>query len=48
MPVKEAVAIRILSTTAGVVTVCVLRKSLPLQYVPRHPRDGEGACTVYI
>jgi hypothetical protein len=30
MPVKEVAAIRIFSTTARVVTFCVLRKSLPL------------------
>jgi hypothetical protein len=46
MPVRETATIRIISTTAGVVTFCVLRKvlSLPTSHV-RH--DDEDACTVY-
>ena len=47
MPVRETAAIRIISTTAGVVTFCILRKmlSLPASCVIR---DDEDACTVYI
>ena len=47
MPVRATAAIRIISTTAGVVTFCVLRKvlSLPTSHVRR---DDADACTVYI
>jgi hypothetical protein len=46
MPVRETAAIRIISTTAGVVTFWVLRKmlSLPTSHVRR---DDEDAGTVY-
>jgi hypothetical protein len=47
MPVKEAGAIRILSATAGVVTFCVLRKSLSL-CISRVRHNDEDVCTVYI
>jgi hypothetical protein len=47
MPVKEAAAIRIFSTTARVVTFCVLHKSLSLR-IPRVRRNDEDVCTVYI
>ena len=47
MSVRETAAIRILSTTAGVVTFWVLRKmlSLPASYVVR---DDTDAYTVYM
>jgi len=46
MPVSEIAAIRIISTTAGAVTFCILRKmlSLPTSHVRR---DDEDADTVY-
>jgi len=47
MPVRETAAIRIISTTAGVVTFWVLRKMLSLP-ASRVIRDDEDACTVYI
>ena len=47
MPVKETAAIRIISTTAGVVTFCILRKmwSLPASRVIH---DDKDAGIVYI
>src|SRR5215510_13429465 len=47
MPVRETAAIRIISTTAGVVTFWVLRKmlSLPASHIVR---DDADAYTVYI
>ena len=47
MPVRETAAIRIISTTAGVVTFWVLRKMLSLP-ASRVIRKDEDACTVYI
>ena len=47
MPVKEAAAIRIISTTAGVVTFWVLRKRVSLR-MSRVRRNDEDVCTVYI
>jgi hypothetical protein len=47
MPVRETAAIRIISTTAGVVTFYVLRKMLSLS-VSRIIHDDEDACTVYM
>ena len=47
MPVRETAAIRIISTTAGVVTFWTLRKMLSLP-ASRVSRDDEDACTVYI
>jgi len=47
MPVREAAVIRILSTTAGVITFWVLRKILSLP-APRGVRDNEDASTVYM
>jgi hypothetical protein len=46
MPVRATAVIRILSTTAGVVTLWVLRKmwSFPMSYAIR---DDEDACRVY-
>jgi len=46
MPVRETAAIRIISTTAGVVTFCVLRKMLSLPV--SHVMHDEDAGTVYI
>ena len=46
MPVRETAAIRILSTTAGVVTFWVLRKMLLLP-ASRVIYDDEDTCTVY-
>ena len=47
MPVRETAAIRLISTTTGVVTFWALRKmlSLPVSHVVR---DDDDACTVYI
>ena len=47
MPVRETAAIRIISTTAGVVTFWVLRKILSLP-ASRVIRDAADACTVYM
>jgi len=47
MPVRETAAIRIISTTAGVVTFWVLRKMLSLP-ASRVICNDEDACTVYI
>ncbi len=47
MPVREIAAIRIISTTAGVVTFWALRKMLSLR-ASRVIRNDEDACTVYI
>jgi hypothetical protein len=47
MPVKEASAIRIISTTAGVLTFCVLCKMLSLRMF-RVRRNDEAVCTVYM
>jgi hypothetical protein len=47
MPVKAAAAIRIISTTAGVATFCVLRKIVSLR-MSRVRRNDEDVCTVYI
>lgn len=47
MPVRATAAIRIISTTAGVVTFCVLRKMLSLP-VSRVIHDDEDTRTVYI
>ena len=47
MPVRETAAICIISTTAGAVTFCILRKILllPTSHIRR---DAEDAGTVYI
>ena len=47
MPVRETATIRIISTTAGVVTFWGLRKMLSLP-ASRVIRDDEDADTVYI
>ena len=47
MPVRETAAIRIVCTTAGVVTFWVLRKILSLP-ASRVVRDDADACTVYM
>ena len=47
MPVRATAVIRILSTTAGVVTCLVLRKRLSLP-ASRVIRDDVDVCTVYI
>ena len=47
MPVRATAAIRIISTTAGVVTFCVLRKMLSLP-ASRVIHDDEDVRTVYI
>jgi hypothetical protein len=47
MPVRETAAIRIISTTASVVTLCVLRKMLSLS-TSRIIHNDEDAGTVYI
>ena len=47
MPVRATAAIRIISTTAGVVTFCVLRKMLSLP-ASRVIMDDAEACTVYM
>ena len=47
MPVRATAVIRILSTTAGVVTFLVLRKMLSLP-ASRVIRDDVDVCTVYI
>jgi len=47
MPVRETAAIRIISTTAGVVTFWTLRKMLSLP-ASRVICNDEDACTVYI
>ena len=47
MPVRATAAIRIISTTAGVVTFWILRKMLSLP-ASRVIYDDEDACTVYI
>jgi hypothetical protein len=47
MPVRETAAIRIISTTAGIVTFCALSKRLSLS-ASRVIHDDEGMCTVYI
>jgi hypothetical protein len=47
MPVRATAVIRILSTTAGVVTFWILRKRLSLP-ASRVVRDDADACTVYM
>jgi len=47
MPIRETAAIRILSTTASVVTLYALRKRLLLS-VSHVIHNDEGMCTVYI
>jgi hypothetical protein len=47
MPVRETAAIRIISTPAGVVTFCVLRKMWSLS-TSRIVHNDEDACTVYM
>jgi hypothetical protein len=47
MPLKETAAIRIVCTTAGVVTFWVLRKVLSLPALRAVPDDAD-ACTVYM
>ena len=47
MPVRETAAIRIISTTAGVITFWTLRKMLSLP-ASRVIWNDEDACTVYI
>jgi hypothetical protein len=47
MPVTEAAAIRIISTIAGMVTCCVLRKMLSLPASRVRGNDGD-VCTVYM
>jgi hypothetical protein len=47
MPLRETAAIRIVCTTAGIVTFWVLRKVLSLPAL-RVVRDDADACTVYM
>jgi hypothetical protein len=47
MPVRATAVIRILSTTAGVITFWLLRKILSLP-ASRVVRDDADACTVYM
>ena len=47
IPGRETAAICIISTIAGVVTFCILRKMLSLP-APRVIRDDEDVCTVHM